>query len=275
MSFSFTLDGDQILKVLMTERDKARLEVDSIKESFKNLDSLKRICDVKISSTVEAIDEQERNGSPEGALKQILNAEEHYILLNQTLLLAKITHEEMESLNKQICIKHKMHLGQELTQKEREEYIPYDIQDLNEMLRYIYVWDIDHGLQARINGLTNVERYDSMFTDPAMLSLFASEGYLPYFERVRKLYLSVAKELADFADNTFFRNFEVLKNNMDILNKAMGYEPIYAYNIDDGSRDPIGYSVDKEYYNMFYKEMVAEYKQNLEKMKNNEQGKEL
>ncbi len=275
MSFRFKSERDQILKVLMTEREKARLEADSVKDSFEVLDALKRIYKVKIPSTIEALEEFERCGSPQGMLKSILKAEEYYILLNQTLLLATITHEEMLNLNKQICIRFKMHLGQELTQEERNEYIQYDMQDLNEMLRYIYVWDIDHGLASRIKELSNIAQYDNKLLEPKVLNSFAINGYLPYFERVRDLYFNSAKDLQIFTKQTFFKHFDILKKNMDGLNEVMGYKPIYNYDYDDGARDPIGYSVDKEYYNIFYNEMVAKYKHSLEKMKNNEQGNEL
>lgn len=275
MSFNFTSERDQVLKVLMTEREKARMEAESVKDSFEILDALKRIYKVKISSTVEALEEYERLGAPEGVLKRILNAEEYYILLNQTLLLATITHEEMVNLNKQICIRFKMYLGQTLTKEEQSAYIQYSMQDLNEMLRYIYVWDIDHGLQARIKSLTNAAPYDRVTLQPEAMHAFAINGYLPYFERVRDLYFTASKDLAYFAQVTFFKHFDILKKNMDSLNEVMHYEPIHSYDYDDGARDPIGYSVDKEYYNQFYNEMVAKYKQNLAKIRSNEQGREL
>ncbi len=274
MSFNFTSEKGQILRVLMTEKEKLRLEADSVKDSFEILDSLKRMYKVKITSTVEALEEYERRGSIDDVLSKVLAAEEYYILLNQTLLLATITHEEMVKLNKQICIRFKMYLGQTLTNEEQKAYIPYSMQDLNEMLRYIYVWDIDHGLEARIKGLTNISYYDNKLMQPEILNLFAVNDYLLYFERVRDLYYNASKDLTSFAKDTFYKHFDILKKNMDSLNEVMNYKPIHSYNFDDGARDPIGYSVDDDHYSRFYNEMINKYKQNLEKIRNNGLGRE-
>ncbi len=275
MAFNFIAKQEDIFKILMSEREKARISTEATRDSFEVLDEIKKKEKTILPTTIETLDEYYRTKGANKLLEYILVADELYIICNQFLSFATVTHEEMEKLNRQISIRFKMYMDYPLTQREKDEYIPFEMQDLNEMLRYIYVWDIDHALMPRMRWMDGTKLFDSNFGKEGVMELCEKEGHGGYVRSVREKFKEATKQATDWMNNTFFKHWEILAYNMEQLNTVMEYTPIHSCDYDDGSRAPIGYPEDKQYYGKCYGEMAEEYRNKIRKQRSQEQGREM
>lgn len=263
MTYKFDANLDDILKIVYSEKKRIYGQKDSFANSVRRLDQLKVKTNAPVSTSAELWNKKVGdllNGK--SGLNSIIRLENAYIKANQYIDFAKGTIDELYGVGAQLLVLLRHYRNEKLLPDEQAISLPIGIEDCNEMMRYITVWDIhDYVLKPNEKYLMDTVILKE-FDNPLLMYTLCEMGYGDYVNALIKEYKSKLKEADDIKDKVLQVDNQIF-DNLSYLNKIAKFKAQVPYNLHDGSRSPIGCDNElksNQMYTMVLNEYLKEYK---------------
>lgn len=263
-----------VFSIVMPECVKGEFCNEELFDAFRELDELKRRCNMPVTTLLELQERADRSEEPSELLSFLINLDENYAILKQFRVYTALIAWEMESLNNQLNIRFKMRTNQQLTPEEKKAYVELDMRDFNELLRFIYVWDLQHSFVPRYHSIVQVDSFRKIFVEDEEFRKKLSSAELEpngawnndcYMKNLEYYFLvkdAFYKNWAEIkqACEKMQEHWRILTDNIDKLNTMANYKHIHRTDYDDKSRAPIDTAYDKEFVDEDYQRRFTEYK---------------
>lgn len=291
MVFHFTFDNDEIyvsekgeveqglskkskvFDILCPEVHKGIACNYELFSTLRQLDNLKQRCAIPFDTfwELKALDDDPKTYSR--LTTKLVRLDVSYVMLRQFAILCELIDFEMEKLNKQLNIRFKMFAGEQLTQEEKLTYIPFEIEDLNELARFISLWDIGRAFKPRYDQLIVRNQFKNEFHEGIYFGKLMRSPELEgddyeddgnYAENFKYFYLVKAQYNRDLEKvketcELINKHWEILEANINRLNELEDYTPTADYQYNDGIRSPIDCAWEREFIDEDYAKQLEKY----------------